>query len=211
MAASVAPVTAQAEASYSIRPGDRVTVELFTAAGERVGVVEGERILDRRGDIYLPYVGTLRASGMDQNSLRELLVERYDTYYADPVVSVKVELRVNITGAVASPGRYYLDPTATLLDAIAAAGGANPEYAVVGNQIPSDPREVRLVRDGSRITLNFHPSEVTDEVLAMRIHSGDWIHVPPEDRTALRDQILFWGSLVSFASGLASLIVLLAR
>lgn len=204
-------LTAQAEDAYVLRPGDKVTVEVFTAAGEKVSVVEGERILDRNGDVYLPYVGTIRAAGRDQNTLRELLVREYNRFYADPVVDVNVELQVNVTGAVRVPGRYFLDPTARIFDAVAAAGGANLEYATTALQIPSDQRRVQLVRDGERMILNLHPAEVTDETLRMRINSGDWVHVPAEDRTAVRDQILFWGSLVSFASGVASLIVLLGR
>lgn len=198
----------QQETGYELRPGDKVTIEVFTAAGEKVDVIAGERILDRNGDIYLPYVGTVRALDLDQASLRELLVASYKGFYEDPVVDVKVELRVNVTGAVGRPGQYFLDPSATLFDALAAAGGANVEYAVVGAQIPGNPREVQLVRGAERLTLNLHPADISDDVLLMTIRSGDWLHVPPENRTAIRDQVLFWGSLVSFATGIASLIVL---
>ena len=211
MVLAIGHAEAQTSPAYVIRPGDKVTVEVFTAAGERVAVVEGERIVDRVGDVYLPYVGTVNVTGMEHNSIRELLVDEYSRFYSDPVVNVQVLLRVSVTGAVPSPGRYYLDPTTTLLDALSEAGGANTEYAVVGSQIPGDPREVRLVRDTERMTLNMHPTEITDEVIAMRIRSGDWLHVPPEDRTAVRDQILFWGSLISFASGVISLALLIGR
>lgn len=197
--------------AYAIRPGDKVTVEVFTAAGERVSVVQGERILDRAGDVFLPYVGTIRAAGLDQTTLRELLVREYNRFYADPVVDVKVELQVNVTGAVRTPGRFFLDPTARLFDAIAAAGGATIEHAVTGNQIPSDQRNVQLVREGQRSTLNFHPADVTDETLRMRIRSGDWIHVPAQRRTGIRDEAIFWGSLVSFAASVVSLIFVISR
>lgn len=211
LALGAAPSLAQDALSYAIRPGDKVTVEVFTAAGEKVTVVEGERLVDRNGDVYLPYVGTVHVSGLDQSLFRGVLVEAYNAFYADPVVNVKVELRVNVTGAVARPGQYFLDPTATLLDALAAAGGANVEYAVIGSQIPGDPRQVQLVRDNERQVLNFHPADISDQVLNMRIRSGDWLHVPPDDKTAVRDQILFWGSILSFVSGVASLVILIGR
>lgn len=205
------PSSAQQDTTYAIRPGDKVTVELFTAAGERVAVVEGERTVDRNGDVYLPYAGTVHLAGLDQSSLRELLVESYRPFYADPVLNVTVALRVTVTGAVASPGQFFLDPTATLIDALAAAGGANTEYIVAGTQIPGDPRETRVVREGERLTINLHPADITDETLNFRIRSGDWLHVPPEDRTAIRDEVLFWGSLLSLVSGVASLIILIGR
>ena len=200
---------AQEDPAYTLRPGDRITVEVFTAAGQKVDVVAGERILDRSGDVYLPYVGTIHAAGLDQTSIRETLVTAYSGFYSEPVVNVKVELRISVTGAVPRPGQYFMDPTATLLDALSAAGGVNPEYAVVGNQIASDPRKVQLVRGWERTLLNFHPIEITQETLLMRIQSGDWLNVPAENRTAVREQVLFWGSVLSFMTSIAGLVVLI--
>ncbi|HSW28877.1 MAG TPA: polysaccharide biosynthesis/export family protein [Longimicrobiales bacterium] len=205
------PATAQDNDPYILRPGDKITLEVFTSAGEKVDVVAGERILDRNGDVYLPYVGTVRASGLDQNSLREVLVAGYGSFYAEPVVNVRVSLRVNVTGAIPRPGQYYMDPTATLLDALAAAGGANIEFATVGSMIPGDAKNVQLVREGVRQVINFHPAEITDETLHIRIRSGDWLHVPAENKTAVRDQVLFWGGLVSLASSTISLVILITR
>jgi len=111
LCAVASPLRAQEDEGYAMRPGDKVTVSLYTAAGEQVGVVSGERILDRDGDLYLPYVGTIHAAGQDQTSLREVLVERFGAFYSQPVVNVKVELRVNVTGSVVRPGQYYLDPS----------------------------------------------------------------------------------------------------
>jgi polysaccharide export outer membrane protein len=203
------PAQAQEEVAYTLRPGDKVTLEVFTSAGDKVDVVAGERILDRNGDVYLPYVGTVRAAGLDQNSLREVLVAGYSVFYAEPVVNVKVQLRVNVTGAVPRPGQYFLDPTSTILDAMAAAGGANIEFAPTGNVIPSEARRVQLVREGVRQVLNFHPSEVTDETLRLRIRSGDWVHVPPDTKTAVRDEVLFWGGLISLTSSVITLVLLI--
>lgn len=211
LALAPSPVVAQDDGPYILMPGDKITLEVFTSAGEKVDVVAGERILDRNGDVFLPYVGTVHAAGLDQNSLREFLVAGYGGFYAEPVVNVKVLLRVNVTGAIPRPGQYFMDPTATLLDALAAAGGANIEYATVGSMIPGDPRSVQLVRDGVRQILNFHPTQITDETLHIRIRSGDWLHVPAENKTAVRDQVLFWGGLVSLLSSTISLIILIGR
>lgn len=210
---ALAPMAARAQGlpGYVIQPGDKITLEVFSAAGQKVDVVAGERIVDRNGEIHLPFIGTVKALGLDQNTLRGALQAGYGAFYPDAVINVKVELRVNVTGAVPRPGQFFLDPTSTLFDALAQAGGSNVEYAVIGSQIPGDPREVRLVRGGIRTTLNFHPTEISDEVLNMRIQSGDWLHVPPEDRTAIRDQVLFWGSMISFTTSIIGLVVLLGK
>jgi polysaccharide export outer membrane protein len=211
LALAPASALAQQESPYALRPGDKVTVEVFTSAGEKVDVVAGERILDRNGDVYLPYVGTVHAAGLDQNSLREVLVAGYGSFYAEPVVNVKVLLRVNVTGAVPRAGQYFMDPTATIMDALSSAGGANTEYAVMGSQIAGNPRAIQLVRQGVRQVLNVHPAEITEETINMRVQSGDWLHVPPEGKTAIRDEILFWGSVLSLGSSVATLVVLLIR
>lgn len=211
LALAPALATAQQESSYAIRPGDRITLEIFSSAGQKIDVVAGERVVDRNGEIHLPFIGTFRAQGLDQNSLRSAMVAAYEAYYDGPVVNVKVELRINITGAVGRPGQYYVDPTSRVVDALAVAGGTGVEFAMFTNIIPSNPREVRLVRDGQSFILNLHPAEATQEALELQVQSGDWIHVPPQPRSATRDNILFWGSIVSLLSGVASLILLATR
>jgi protein involved in polysaccharide export with SLBB domain len=156
-------------------------------------------------------VGTIHAAGHDQSSLRELLVSRFETFYSQPVVNVKVELKVNITGSVGRPGQYFLDPTATVIDAISAAGGAGAEYAVVSQILPSDQEHVRLVRDGVSTVFSVRPDDVTSETLNLRVRSGDWIHVPTRARSRVRDEITFWGSVLSITTSFISLIILINR
>lgn len=203
------PVAAQD--TYDIRAGDRVTTQLFTAAGEEVPVIGGERIVDRNGDVFLPFVGSVQVTGLDETGLRELLTRRYSSFYDQPVVDVEVELRVNVTGAVGRPAQYFMDPTATIADVIAEAGGVGAEFAVSNVQIPSDPENVRLVRDGETLILNLRPREVTDETLNMRIQSGDWFHVPYRRRSRIRDEVTFWGSVVSFTASVVGLVILIGR
>lgn len=199
------------EEGYAIRPGDRITARLFTAAGDEVNVVSGERIVDIRGVVFLPYVGSVPVAGLSETSLREMLRERYSQFYDQPVVDVTVELRVNVTGSVGSPGQFFLDPTATVMDAMAAAGGVGSELAVVGAQVPADPSRTRLVRDGELLILNLRPEEIQDTVLTMRVRSGDWYHVPSRERSRIRDEITFWGSVISFVSSAVALVILLGR
>ena len=210
--ALAAPLCAQVEAAYELRPGDHISVEVFTAAGARVDVVRGEQTLDRDGNLYLPYIATVHLSGLDEVACRDTLVARYSHFYDDPVVSVKVALRVNVTGSVGRPGQYFLDPTATILDALANAGGIGSEVGFTsGNPTESDPRHVRLVRDGQVIILNMRPDEITDDVVRMRIRSGDWIHVPPRARSRMRDEVTFWGSVLSLVGSVVALAVYISR
>lgn len=199
------PLAAQQKQSYALQPGDQVTVQVYTAAGAQVDVVSGQRIIDRGGNIFLPYVGTVHVAGLDEMGLRELLTRRYGSFYSEPVVDVKVSLRISITGAVGRPGQYFLDPTATIVDAIANAGGMAPELAVASTQLPADQSAVRLVRDGKTFILNLRPDQVADSVLKMRVRSGDWINVPVRSRSRVRDDIQFWGGVLSFVTSIVAL------
>lgn len=210
LCAAPSAVRAQ-DQEYVLRPGDKVTITVFTAGGEQVSVVSGERILDRVGDMFLPYVGTIHAAGLDQTTLRELLVSRFETFYSQPVVNVKVELRVNVTGTVGRAGQYYMDPTATIIDVLSAAGGPGSEVSNTGYGVASDPGHVRLVRDGQTYVFSIRPDEVTAETLLLRVRSGDWIHVPARTRSRVRDEITFWGSVLSLVTGAVSLAILINR
>ncbi|MEX2527362.1 MAG: polysaccharide biosynthesis/export family protein [Gemmatimonadota bacterium] len=196
---------------FGLRPGDQVTVTFFTSAGERLEVVGGERIVDRNGNIYLPFVGNLRVQGLDVAGLRELVTRRFADLYENPVVDAQVRIRVNITGAVRQAGSYLLDPTSTLVDALAQAGGAGAEIdlGVVGGA--SDPSQIRLVRDGRAQILNFAPDQASPEVLGMLAQSGDWLHVPPRGRSRTRENITFVSSILGLITSAAAVVVLATR
>ena len=196
---------------YALRSGDRMEIDLYTSAGDEVTVVGGERYIDVNGDVFLPMVGTLNVLGMDQTELRLELTRLYSTYYTDPVLDVQVELHVSVTGAVARAGGYYLPPTATILDLIAEAGGMSPELSVQGLNLPSNQSAVRLVRDGVSHVLNLRPDEVVDSVLHMPIQSGDWVHVPNQARSRVRDELQFWGGLISFVANLVAVVIFIGN
>lgn len=194
---------------YGLRPGDRINISFYTAAGEELVEVAGQRTVDRNGEIFLPYVGTVEVEGLDATEIRRRLVDLYSAFYTDPVVDVTAELRVNITGAVNGPGNYLLDPTSTLLDALAAARGAGLDVGGFGfgGAIPSDLERVRLVRDGQTYILDFSPENISSEVLALRIQSGDWLFVPPLRQSRIRQEVLFWSNVAGLLLSVVSIIV----
>jgi polysaccharide biosynthesis/export protein len=79
------------------------------------------------GKISLPLVGEVQATGRTPLQLEEDIATRLKTYVTSPEVTVIVEQinsqKFNILGQVTKPGSYSLASAATVLDAIAAAGG----------------------------------------------------------------------------------------
>ena len=69
-----------------------------------------------------------------------------------------------------------LDPTLTVLDALAEAGGSSGEIDLGTGGGAADASQVRLVRrSGELRILNLRPDQITEEVRALKIQSGDWI------------------------------------
>ena len=142
-----------------VQPGDQVVIRFYTAAGFLHTEVSGERTVDGSGSLFLPFLGTVDVVGMGSEEVRTLLEDRYGTLYADPVVEVVTNVNVNITGAVGRPGQFFLPPSATLVDALAVAGGVTSEIGAIQGGA-SDPSRVRLVRDGVATVIDLRPLDV---------------------------------------------------
>ena len=122
-----------------VQAGDQVSITFYTAAGTELSEVSGERTVDDNGEVFLPFLGTVSVLGLNAQAIREVLEDRYGTIYADPVIEVSASIHINVTGAVGRPGRFFLPPSATLVDALALAGGA-------GSEIDSRCKGVPLTR-----------------------------------------------------------------
>ena len=212
VAAMVQPVVGQQVTSnYQLRSGDKVTLTLYAGSGEEIPQLRGERIINRTGNIFLPLIGPTQVAGTDQEGIRTLVQSLYSDYYSDHVVQAKVELNVSISGSVRDAGQYFVSPTATIIDAINAAGGMTSEVTTGGYAIPADQSRVRLVRDGVTSILNLRPDDISLENLRMPIQSGDWIHVPNRTRSRVRDEIQFWSIFLGLITNVAAIIVLIGR
>jgi polysaccharide export outer membrane protein len=79
------------------------------------------------GKISLPLVNDITAAGLTPMELRAQLTKQMATFVQNPDVSVVVReirsLKVSVIGQVRTPGRYDIKGPATVLDALALAGG----------------------------------------------------------------------------------------
>lgn len=112
---------------YRIGPNDELAINVLEAPDLSVAVRVGAD-----GDISIPLLGTIRASGMTSRELAlvlEALLRR--TYMKDPQVTVTViEMQshsVSVLGAVKNPGVFQIRGTKTLLEMLSLAGGLAPE------------------------------------------------------------------------------------
>ena len=215
LAALLVPLSLSAQAGpagtvVGIQPGDEVSIRVFTAEGLQVEEVSGARIVDSQGELFLPYIGSLNVAGLSATDIRVRLAEEYSRFYDSPVVEVTSRLKVNVTGAVRAPGHYLLDPSSTLIDALAEAGGIASDIDM-GYQGASDAGRARLVRNGQISVLDLRPETDDAEVFTLPVQSGDWIHIPIQERSRIREQVQFWSQVVGLALSTITLIVLAGR
>ena len=110
---------------YTIGPEDLLYVTVWNnAAISRTVPVRPD------GKISLPLLDDVQAAGLTPKQLKGDLARRLAKYISAPEVSVIVReihsLRVAVLGEVNKPGRYDLKSRASVLDAIALAGGFSP-------------------------------------------------------------------------------------
>ena len=152
---------AGAGANAMLQPGDLVRLKIW-----REPDLSGDNRVDENGVATFPKIGPLPVSHLTTDSLKSLLVSSYDRYLVNPSVEVTVLRRVNVLGAVKNPGLYDADPTMTIADVVAMAGGVSDE----GNR-----NRVELIRQGERL-----PVELSQQsrLAGSPVRSGDQLRVP---------------------------------
>src|SRR6185436_458104 len=110
--------------------------------------------------------------------LRERMRQGLEQIFKSPFVTVSPLFRMAVLGDVRNPGLYTVDPTLSVLDVIAMAGGASQS----GNM-----NKIRLLRAGAETHLSFGQGRSLQE---MGVRSGDQILVGRK-RFAREDIALF--------------------
>lgn len=142
-------------------PGDMVRLRVW-----RGDNMNGDYLVNNDGTAVFPLLGPWPVTGKSADSLKAELVAEYAKYLRTPSIEVLPLRRVTITGAVQRGGLYPVDPTMTLADALALAGGATPQ---------GDPNKVDLIRDGRVIRADLRQNM---RILELPIRSGDQLFVP---------------------------------
>jgi polysaccharide export outer membrane protein len=98
------------------------------------------------GRISVPLLGDVKAAGMTPLALKQTLTDGYKEYVTAPGVSVVVKeihsRKIYVTGEVAHPGTFDLEPRTKLMQALALAGGLTP-YAKGSVVVLRDARDGR--------------------------------------------------------------------
>jgi len=156
--------------------------------------LSGEYPVDERGEVVFPKIGPMLVTRLSADSLRLQLVQTYSTYLRDPSIEVTLLRRVNVLGAVRTPGLYQVDQTQTVADVLAKAGGAMPD---------GRPDRVELIRDGARVGIRLDRKA---KLFDSRIQSGDQLWVPQRSWFARNSGPLVVAGITATAIVVATLI-----
>lgn len=134
---------------YTLATADQQQVALFnlpnatgkansnTAVSSNSG---GAYVVNSSGEVFLPKIGMFKVAGLTCSQLSEKLKTDWSIYVKDIVVDVRmVGFNVNVLGEVKLQGvQKFNSAQATVLDAIALAGGLNDD---------AKRTDIRLVRE----------------------------------------------------------------
>lgn len=171
------------ERSDTIRPGDTLAIAIYEVGVTLFGnnsaaaltqqavdlpTANAQRmtaLVDEDGKIIVPYIGTVKVTGLTPASLSHLLEGQFRRLSQSPQVTVAItdtlENNAILSGSIAKPGRYRLTAARErLLDLVAIAGGTNGNVADM---------ELRVVR-GSRVAAirlaDLRPEDLANVVVA---------------------------------------------
>ncbi len=143
-----------------LAPGDAIQLAFW-----REPQLSGDYPIDETGTVVLPLLGARRVTRMSPAELKRTLLEEYSQQVRNQEVRVTFLRRVRILGAVKNPGLYRVDPTMTVGDALALAGGATAEGKL---------QEIRVSRNGQEVHSRL---DIKVQLLG-QVRSGDQIVVP---------------------------------
>jgi polysaccharide biosynthesis/export protein len=131
------------------------------------------------GQISLPLVNDIRASGLTPRQLQDAIAEKLKEFVASPNVTVTVikimSQTVSLVGEVAKPGIYTLGSPMTVLDLLARSGGFRESAKL---------KKIKIVRkgaEGATEQFSFNYRDVSsgknlDQNIALK--NGDVVIVP---------------------------------
>jgi polysaccharide export outer membrane protein len=158
-------------ADYILGPGDQITL---IVSGLEEEYKEKLFRIDATGDVTLPLVGRIHASGLSTAALEADLQVRFTAFLKDPRIVVSIasfgSQPVSVLGAVRNPGIIQLQGRKTLFEVLSMAGGLQPEAGYVA-------QVTRSLTNGSIPTPNVR-TDASAQVGIASIPLKDIINLP---------------------------------
>jgi len=164
-AAAQNPIPAQAPnmdtttSALAIRPGDVVKIQVWGH-----DELSGDFPVDENYNLLFPLVGSINVRDVTVSQLRERLNTELSQLFQRPFFTLTPLFRVAVLGEVYKPGLYSVDPTLTVYDLMALAGGPTRQAN----------NKLQLIRGGQAVRVSLDPKAIAQSTLReLGVRSGD--------------------------------------
>jgi protein involved in polysaccharide export with SLBB domain len=161
----------QIPSDYVIGPGDQLEIKIWGQLEANLRVT-----VDRGGQIYIPRVGEVSVAGVHYAELEKYLKNEVSKIFRNFNLTANVghlrSIQVLVVGSARYPGTYTISSLSTLVNAIFASGGPNPQGSL---------RHIQVRRDGATITdFDFYDLLINgDKSKDVHLQPGDVLFIPP--------------------------------
>ncbi len=163
--------TLQIPSDYVIGPGDQLEIKIWGQLEANLRVT-----VDRGGQIYIPRVGDVSVAGVHYGELEKYLKNEVSRIFRNFNLTANLghlrSIQVLVVGNARYPGTYTISSLSTLVNAIFASGGPNPQGSL---------RHIQVRRDGTAITdFDFYDLLIKgDKSKDVHLQPGDVLFIPP--------------------------------
>jgi polysaccharide export outer membrane protein len=176
-------LSADANRLVPLGPGDSITVQVYGQPDMTSTVYVADD-----GTVHVPLAGNVAVGGATSVQAAQRIAQALKSggYFVDPVVTVSLvqtrSERVSVLGEVRTPGTYAIDPSTTVFDLLAQAGGETPNGADVvyvrrheaDGHVASFPVDLQsLGGAGGTAALGAE-----NQAAGRRLEGGDELYVP---------------------------------
>ena len=156
--------------NYLLGPGDVLNLNVWGAVNFRY-----ELTVDRTGEVTIPKVGPVRVWGLPFDKAKSAVGDAMNRYFRNYEMSLTLgklrSIQVYVVGEVGAPGNYSVSSLATVINALAAAGGPSHNGSLRGVRVTRGNQTVAAV-DLYEMLLSG------DRNKDVQLQNGDTIFVP---------------------------------
>jgi protein involved in polysaccharide export with SLBB domain len=191
------PLDTAARPTGALRQGDIIQLKVY-----RDSELSGKYLIDAKGEVQIPGLGTIRAAGLTPSQISDRMVEAMRLRgFRDPELAVQPQIRVSVLGEVRLPQLYSVDPGVSLIQLLTLAGGPADH---------ADLSHTRVIRDGREFIIDLQSALIGSAAGRVGLYSNDVVYIPKRGGFT-RENATFILSIVSTALTVVTAVLVLTR
>lgn len=117
---SGAPAVVASTHPLPFQAGDALEIRTYP---DTTAFPRGFYPIDGEGFVDFPIIGYVKVTGMSADVLTKMLAEKYVDYMRYPLMTIRPVMRITFQGGFVQPGLFWVNPSATLWEALQMTGG----------------------------------------------------------------------------------------